>query len=93
MRSRLLLSPLLLELASAVRVASRWLGARLPPRAAQPSVVIGYLTDVEGNLGYFDRWVAQSEVLRYNVAGELELTHPHAYFVYGGDAVDRGDGG
>ena len=93
MRSRLLLSPFLLELASAVRVASRWLGARLPPRAAQPSVVVGYLTDVEGNLGYFDRWVAQSEVLRYNVAGELELTHPHAYFVYGGDAVDRGDGG
>ena len=97
-RSRLLLSSLLLELASAVRVASRWLGARLPrratPRAAlAPCVVVGYITDVEGNLGYFDRWVAQSEVLRYNEAGELELTHPHAYFVYGGDAVDRGDGG
>ena len=97
-RSRLVLSSLLLELASAVRVASRWLGARLPrratPRAAlAPGVVVGYITDVEGNLGYFDRWVAQSEVLRYNEAGELELTHPHAYFVYGGDAVDRGDGG
>ena len=86
--------------------ASRWLmGSRLsspaaqmlavaPPQHSHPSAVeVGYLTDVEGNLGYFDRWVAQSEVLRYNVAGELELTHPHAYFVYGGDAVDRGDGG
>ena len=102
---RVLLSSLLLELTSAVSVASRWLGARLPSSAAQmlavappqhshPSVVeVGYLTDVEGNLGYFDRWVAQSEVLRYNASGELELTHPHAYFVYGGDAVDRGDGG
>ena len=102
---RVLLSSLLLELTSAVSVASRWLGARLPSSAAQmlavappqhshPSVVeVGYLTDVEGNLGYFDRWVAQSEVLRYNASSELELTHPHAYFVYGGDAVDRGDGG
>ena len=102
---RVLLSSLLLELTSAVSVASRWLGARLPSSAAQmlavappqhshPSVVeVGYLTDVEGNLGYFDRWVAESEVLRYDAAGELELTHPHAYFVYGGDAVDRGDGG
>ena len=102
---RMLLSSLLLELTSAIGVASRWLGARLPSSAAQllavappqhshPSLVeVGYLTDVEGNLGYFDRWVAESEVLRYDAAGELELTHPHAYFVYGGDAVDRGDGG
>ena len=103
---RLLRSSLLLELTSAASVASHWLGARLPSYAAQmlavsvttptlmmPECEVGYLTDVEGNLGYFDRWVAQSGVLRYNEAGELELTHPNAYFVYGGDAADRGDGG
>lgn len=65
MLGRVLLSSLLLELTSAVGVASRWLGARLPSSAAQMLAVVspqhshpsevGYLTDVEGNLGYFDR--------------------------------------
>ncbi|KAL1510713.1 hypothetical protein AB1Y20_007005 [Prymnesium parvum] len=55
---------------------------------------IGYVTDVEGNLDYFNRWVAQSRVLRYDADGKrLEFVHDGAYFVYGGDAVDRGNGG
>lgn len=61
-----------------------------PPRFP---VEIGYVTDVEGNLNYFDRWVERSEVLRYTSPGRLELTHPGAHFVFGGDAMDRGDGG
>lgn len=57
-------------------------------------VEIAYVTDLEGNLDYFDRWVQQSRVLRYkvDVPDELELVHDRAYFVYGGDAVDRGEG-
>ena len=57
------------------------------------SIRIGFVTDVEGNLAYFDRWVQRSEVLRYNSAGQLELTDTQAYFVYGGDVMDRFDGG
>ena len=56
-------------------------------------VEVGFVTDVEGNLGYFDRWVTHSGVLRY-IPGtdELELTHERAYFVFGGDIMDRFDG-
>ncbi|KAL1503822.1 hypothetical protein AB1Y20_012289 [Prymnesium parvum] len=55
---------------------------------------VAYLTDVEGNLAYFDRWVLHSRVLRYAPSSptRLELTHANAHFVYGGDVVDRGDG-
>jgi len=59
---------------------------------AAGSVEIGYVTDIEGNINYFDKWVEQSGVLRYSAPGVLELTHPLAYFVFGGDAIDRGPG-
>ena len=58
----------------------------------EQQIEVGYVTDVEGNLEYFDRWVARSGVLQYDAAGELELTAPNAYFVFGGDGVDRGGG-
>ena len=54
------------------------------------SLEIGYVTDIEGNLDYFDRWVERSRVLRYKPGTtELELTHDRAYFVFGGDVQDR----
>ena len=62
-----------------------------PARIA--SVEVGYVTDIEGNLDFFDRWVARSGVLKYTAPGKLEFTHENAYFVFGGDAMDRGDGG
>jgi hypothetical protein len=61
--------------------------------AARAAVEVGFVTDVEGNLDYFDRWVARSGVLRYAGPTTLELTHPGAYFVFGGDVMDRCDGG
>ena len=60
----------------------------LPARAVE----IGYVTDVEGNLDYFDRWVARSGVLKYDGSQRLQLAHPQAFFVYGGDVQDRCDG-
>ena len=46
---------------------------------------IGYVTDIEGNLAYFERWIAQSRILRYTADGiQLEFVHDNAYFVYGG---------
>jgi hypothetical protein len=51
-----------------------------------------FLTDVEGDLVYFNRWVDQSTIVHRGPDGVLELTHPGAHFVYGGDAIDRGEG-
>ena len=56
-------------------------------------IEVAYVTDVEGNLDYFDRWVARSSVLKYTEPDVLDFTHDSAYFVFGGDAMDRGDGG
>jgi len=63
----------------------------LQPHAMQTTgaVQIGFLTDVEGNLEYFDRWVQRSEVLKYDASGRLQLLHDSAYFVFGGDVMDR----
>ena len=49
-----------------------------------PRFELGYVTDCEGNLAYFDRWVSRSGVLRYRAGTDdvLELTHENAFFVY-----------
>ena len=58
------------------------------------AVEIGFVTDIEGNLDYFRRWVAQSRVLSWSSEAQTELLlRPGAYFVYGGDAMDRVGGG
>ena len=64
------------------------------PLVAQKPVEVAYVTDVEGNLAYFDRWVKHSRIVRYkaDAPDQLELAHDRAYFVYGGDVVDRGEG-
>uniref|UniRef100_A0A7S1VZG9 Calcineurin-like phosphoesterase domain-containing protein n=1 Tax=Ditylum brightwellii TaxID=49249 RepID=A0A7S1VZG9_9STRA len=66
---------------------------------------LGYVTDVEGNLDYFLNYVKQSQVLiiqtmtRDEANNILSFTLSLAsekkedcYFVYGGDAVDKGPG-
>ena len=52
---------------------------------------VAFVTDVEGNLDFFERFVSLSPVLSYDGNGALELA-PHAHFVFGGDAVDKGPG-
>eukprot|EP00736_Rhodelphis_marinus_P008717 Rmarinus@m.29660 len=59
------------------------------------STEVSFVTDVEGNLDYFNRYVLRSSVLYYDVGrdGELRLRLRHnKYFVFGGDAVDKGPG-
>lgn len=68
---------------------------------------LGYVTDVEGNLDYFLRYVEQSKVLRIDESSSpsatstnsstlksvfLDLVGDNTYFVFGGDAVDKGPG-
>ena len=64
-----------------------------PSMSATTGIQVGYVTDVEGNVDYFDEWVKHSGILRYSSADELEFTNDGAYFVFGGDAMDRCDGG
>jgi len=55
---------------------------------------IAFVSDVEGDLDYFNRWVAGSRCVAYTGSDEaaLTLTHARAYFVYGGDVPDHGCG-
>lgn len=58
----------------------------------KPCAEVAFVTDVEGNLNFLSRWVLSSRVLVFE-AGRLEFVHDHAYFVYGGDVMDKGPGG
>jgi hypothetical protein len=55
------------------------------------SFTVGYVTDVEGNISYWQRYIDHSEVLSRTAAGVLEL-RDNCYIVYGGDTCDRGCG-
>ncbi|KAL3905219.1 MAG: hypothetical protein SGILL_009764 [Bacillariaceae sp.] len=74
----------------------------VPSQSSSSSFRLGYVTDVEGNIDYFVRYVHQSKVLvvtHYdNQSLVLDFHHSDdaneedLYFVYGGDAVDKGPG-
>jgi len=55
--------------------------------------LVAYVTDVEGNINYWNRYKQMSSVLSEDkqVPGKLVLKDG-CQLVYGGDAVDRGDG-
>ena len=59
---------------------------------------LGYVTDVEGNLDYFARFVDICPVLSYArgaIAGDPDaelVLEPGCHFVFGGDLVDKGPG-
>ena len=54
--------------------------------------VVGYATDVEGNLAFWNKYIETSKVLeRRSPSGTLTL-RDNCCFVYGGDTCDRGCG-
>jgi len=58
---------------------------------------LGYVTDVEGHLDYFEQFVAHSNVLdkveETSTSDRLDLRlREGCFFVYGGDSVDKGPG-
>jgi len=60
---------------------------------ANTSRVCAYLTDVEGNLDYFHRYVDISKVLSWANEDKKQLVlAPDAEFVFGGDSQDKGIG-
>ena len=53
---------------------------------------VSYVTDVEGNLGHWNRWADLSSAVERNKSSqELEL-NDNCHVVYGGDVWDRGKG-
>ena len=63
-----------------------------PSMSATTGIQVGYVTDVEGNVDY-DEWVKHSGIPRYSSRRQIRFTNDGAYFVFGGDAMDRCDGG
>ena len=54
---------------------------------------IGYVTDVEGNLDFFQQYVELSNVLSFSNSTKNKLIlKDGCYFVHGGDIVDKGNG-
>jgi len=56
----------------------------------ESGLLVGYVTDVEGNLSFWNRYIEHSSVLS-RLEGELILKD-NCQFVYGGDSCDRGCG-
>ena len=57
--------------------------------------VCGYLTDVEGNFDYFERYLAISKVLQWDdekTKTKLKFRRDDSIFVFGGDSQDKGIG-
>ena len=63
-------------------------------------VQISFMTDVEGDAVYFNRFVEQSKILDFDTDGTIHFIHNpdnapnqrdlQTMFVYGGDSVDKG---
>jgi hypothetical protein len=53
---------------------------------------VGYLTDVEGNYEYFQRYVALSSTIEYDSKQNLTFKDDNSLFVFGGDVCDKGTG-
>lgn len=62
--------------------------------ATSQRVVVGYATDVEGNLDYWNRYLSVSKVLVKETTannGHSIRLNDGCHFVYGGDSCDRGN--
>eukprot|EP00967_Tisochrysis_lutea_P022694 scaffold25892_cov32-Tisochrysis_lutea.AAC.4 len=79
----------------------RWTGAsyRQHTRAPAPSLssaladrplCVGYVTDVEGDLGFWHSFAELSSVLLKDEEGKLALKDESCHLVFGGDSVDKG---
>jgi hypothetical protein len=62
-------------------------------KTTSPAFRLGYVTDVEGDWDYFTAYVERSNVLDFeDDSGKALLLRDGCYFVFGGDAVDKGPG-
>lgn len=54
--------------------------------------IVGYVTDIEGNYDYWNRYVALSKVLKRNTQTKTLELRDDSQLVFGGDVCDRGTG-
>ncbi len=56
--------------------------------------VLGYVSDIEGNLGYWNNYLKISKIIdvEYVNSKRRLALKPNCFFVYGVDSVDRGFG-
>ena len=56
--------------------------------------MIGFITDCEGDYGYWSRCVSLSQIVEFDCEGQLSFKRKEASdsFVFGGDVFDKGDG-
>ena len=60
---------------------------------ATSTATVGYVTDIEGNYSFWQRYISLSKILRRNeISKEVELADEGCHFVFGGDLWDRGPG-
>jgi hypothetical protein len=65
----------------------------MPTNKGNEPLIISHLTDVEGNLRYFQQWFDRSPYLQFN-QGKVSFHKDdlHHKFIYGGDFCDKGPG-
>lgn len=59
---------------------------------SQSSNIIGYVTDAEGNVEFWNSYINISRVLDRNEPGNKITLRNNCQFVFGGDVCDRGPG-
>mmetsp|Transcript_25529 Transcript_25529/g.31390 ORF Transcript_25529/g.31390 Transcript_25529/m.31390 type:complete len:467 (+) Transcript_25529:259-1659(+) len=52
---------------------------------------VSYISDVEGNISYFKKYVERSKIVSFDKDGNLKLSE-NGIFVFGGDIFDKGPG-
>ena len=61
-------------------------------RNIQTNKIVSYVTDIEGNYDYWQRFIRFSRVLYSDKSGSVDFKVPNGEIVFGGDMCDRGSG-
>ena len=85
---------LILSLSCPVLSLSYRLLSRMADRHVQSEgkKLVSYVSDLEGNYDYWNRYIEISEVLQRLPDGKVALQNPLYHFVHGGDVCDRSKG-
>lgn len=61
-------------------------------RNIQTNKIVSYVTDIEGNYDYWQRFIKFSRVLYSDKCGNVDFKVNNGEIVFGGDMCDRGSG-
>jgi len=72
-------------------VSTRFINATLR-RNVHTKKIVAYVTDIEGNYDYWQRFIRFSRVLCNDSRGFVDFKEINGEIVFGGDMCDRGSG-